>query len=141
MGLDSRVGFMVKKKSIRLGDLQLQIMQVIWQKGEPISVADVHQALAHRNLAHTTIATMLRKMEARGLLTHITEGRRFLCSPEITPDDVSGGIAQDLVDRIFGGSLAGAVSHLLQSREVDAAELKELEKLIREHKRKSKGNS
>ncbi len=130
---------MARRKSVRLGDLQLQIMQVIWESGEPVTVTEVQQAIKGRNLAYTTVATMLRRLEARGLVSHVSEGRRFLYSARIEPSDVSGGVARDLVDRIFGGSLADAVSHLLQSREVDASELNEIEKLIREHKRKASG--
>jgi len=130
---------MARKKGVRLGELQLQIMQVIWESGKLVAVSDVQQALQGRNLAYTTVATMLRKMEARGLVGHVSEGRRFLYSASIEPSDVSGGVARDLVDRIFGGSLADTVSHLLQSREVDASELNEIEKLIRKHKRNASG--
>ena len=57
---------MSKTKIHRLGDLQLQIMKALWNRREA-TVADVHDALADgRDLAYTTIATMLRKMEARG---------------------------------------------------------------------------
>src|ERR1041385_2908958 len=56
---------MAGSKTHRLGDLQLQIMKVLWEKGEG-TVADVHGAVgSERNLAYTTVATMLRKMEAR----------------------------------------------------------------------------
>ena len=129
---------MARKKNVRLGELQLRIMQVIWENDEPVTVSNVQNALKDRKLAYTTVATMLRKMESRGLVKHESVGRRFLYSACIQPSDVSGGVSRDLVDRIFGGSLADAVSHLLQSRDVDATELDELEQLIREHKRKTK---
>lgn len=129
---------MPKKKTVRLGNLQLQIMQVLWENSQSATVADVQRSLEGRSLAYTTVATMLRKMEARGLVGHKTDGRRFLYSAKIDPSDVSGGLARDLVDRLFGGNLATAVSHLLQNRHVDAKELDELEKLIQEHKRNAR---
>ena len=56
--------------SFRLGDLQLRIMKILWER-RLASVADVHAALAASgDLAYTTIATMLRKMERRGLVSH-----------------------------------------------------------------------
>ena len=59
---------MSKAKVHRLGDLQLNIMKVLWDRGEA-TVTDVHAALSgDRDLAYTTMATMLRKMEARGLV-------------------------------------------------------------------------
>ncbi len=128
---------MAKKssKAIRLGELQLQILQVLWEAGEAVSVADVQQALRGQRLAYTTVATMLRKMEGRGLVVHQESGRRFLYSPNVTTDQVSQSVSRDLVDRLFSGNLADAVNHLLESRDVDAAELDELEELIRRHKR------
>ncbi len=86
-------------------------------------------------MAYTTVATMLRKMESRGLVAHREEGRKFLYEPLVTANQVSRGVSSDLVDRLFEGSLADTVNHLLETREVDPAELDALEKLIRKHKR------
>ena len=129
---------MAKKPTIRLGDLQLRIMQVLWNLDAPATVAQVQEMVEGPKLAYTTVATMLRKMEARGFVTHQEQGRRFLYEPKITPGDVSGGVSRDLVDRLFDGSLADAVSHLLQTRDVNPQELDELERLIQQHKRGSK---
>jgi BlaI family penicillinase repressor len=127
---------MSKPRIRRLGDLQLRILKVLWERREA-SVADVHAALpGGRELAYTTVATMLRKMESRGLLTHRSEGRSFIYSAKVAEADVSRGMADDLVDRLFEGSLTEAVSHLLTTREVSRAELSTLEKLIAERKRK-----
>ena len=67
---------MARSKPKRLGDLQLRILKLLWERGEA-SVSDVHEALdAKKPLAYTTVATMLRKMEDRGLVSHRAEGRR-----------------------------------------------------------------
>jgi len=121
-------------KKIRLGELQLRILQVLWRSSEPLAVAEVQQQLEGPPLAYTTVATMLRKMEDRGLLSHREEGRKFLYLPQVTADQVSRSMSDDLVDRLFDGSLADAVSHLLETREVEPGELDELERLIRKHK-------
>ncbi len=126
---------MAKRKPVRLGDLQLRIMQVLWENDAPLTVASVRESLDGPSLAYTTIATMLRKMEARGLISHREAGRKYLYEARIMPDDVSPGVSRDLVDRLFAGSLADTVSHLLQTRDVNAKELDELERLIQEHKR------
>jgi predicted transcriptional regulator len=125
---------MSKAKIYRLGDLQLRILQVLWEKHEA-TVTDVHQALAdERALAYTTVATMLRKMEARGLVAHKAEGRTFIYHAKVEEDEVSRGMADHLLERLFEGSLSDMVSHLLQSREVSREELSKLEKLISERK-------
>ena len=118
---------------MRLGELQLRILQVLWEADAPLAVAEVQRRL-QSPLAYTTVATMLRKMEQRELVSHHEEGRRFLYAPRVTADQVSQSVGRDLVDRIFAGSLSDAVSHLLESRDVDGAELDALEQLIREHK-------
>ncbi len=126
---------MSKAKINRLGDLQLRILQVLWQK-QDATVTEVHQALAkERDLAYTTVATMLRKMEVRGLVSHKAEGRTFIYQAKVGEEEVSQGMADHLLERLFEGSLSDMVSHLLQTREVSREELSKLEKLISERKR------
>jgi len=128
---------MAKHKTHRLGDLQLRIMKVLWER-RAATVAEVLDTLddADASLAYTTIATMLRKMEVRGLVTHRAEGRTFIYAAKVAAEDVSRSMADHLVDRLFEGSLLDAVSHLLTTREVSKDELKQLEKLISERKKK-----
>jgi predicted transcriptional regulator len=119
----------------RLGDLQLEIMKVLWDRGAA-SVAVVHEALAaERGLAYTTVATMLRKMEARGLVRHRMDGRSFIYRAAVPAEAVSRGMAGHLLDRLFEGSLADMVRHLLTTREVSAEELSKLQRLIAERKK------
>jgi BlaI family penicillinase repressor len=125
---------MTAKRSYRLGDLQLRIMRVLWESG-PASVAHVRRKLEGDHLAYTTVATMLRKMEARGLVRHRQHQRRFIYEPAVSAEDVTRSMAGDMVDRLFEGSLAEAVSHLLETREVSAEELARLERLIQERKK------
>ncbi|MEW6161547.1 MAG: BlaI/MecI/CopY family transcriptional regulator [Verrucomicrobiota bacterium] len=128
---------MSKSKVYRLGNLQLRIMKVLWDRHEA-TVADVHQALADESeLAYTTVATMLRKMEDRGLVRHRLEGRSFVYQPAIAADAVTRSMADDLMNRLFEGSLTEMVNHLLTSREVSREELIQLEKLIAERKKQT----
>jgi predicted transcriptional regulator len=137
----------------RLGDLQLRIMRVLWEQGEA-TVSEVHEALRRqarrsgsragsssedRQLAYTTIATMLRKMEDRCLVTHDADGRRFVYRPAVGADDVTRSMAGDLLDRLFEGSLADMVHHMLTEREVSPEELSRLEQLIAERKTERRG--
>jgi predicted transcriptional regulator len=127
---------MSKSTIHRLGDLQLRIMQALWVRGEA-TVADVLTALGSRRFAYTTIATMLRKMEARGLVAHRAEGRSFVYRALVAEESVSHGMADHVLDRLFEGSVADLVSHLLTSREISRAELARIEQLIAERKSKS----
>jgi predicted transcriptional regulator len=126
---------MSRTKIHRLGDLQLRIMQILWTRTEA-TVAEVHGSLAgERDLAYTTVATMLRKMEARGLVRHRLDGRSFVYRAAVREEAVSQGMADHLVDRLFEGSLSEMVQHLLTTREVSHEELSKLEKMITEMKK------
>ena len=127
---------MTKRRIHRLGDLQLRIIKVLWERRQA-TVAEVHAALPEgQDLAYTTIATMLRKMEGRGLITHRVEGRTFIYRAKVDAEAVSRGMADQLVDRMFEGSLTEAVNHLLTTREVSREELTRLERLIAERKKR-----
>jgi BlaI family penicillinase repressor len=124
-----------KGKNLRLGDLQLRIMKVLWAR-EEATVADVFEELGKgADLAYTTVSTMLRKMEARGLIAHRTEGRSFVYRAKVASEAVSRSMIDHLVDRMFEGNLTAAVNHLLTTRDVSREELKALERLIAERKK------
>ena len=119
-------------KTRKLGDLQLAIMQVLWEKGMA-TVAEVHQALLPtRGLALTTIATMLSKLEKKGVLKHHQSGRQYVYRPTIDRHEVHRSMVGDLVDRLFAGDAAALVSHLLAERDIDPAELDQIKAMITE---------
>jgi predicted transcriptional regulator len=122
-------------RAYRLGDLQLEIMKLLWRRGAS-RVADVHKELGSARFAYTTVATMLRKMEQRGLVSHHEEGRIFYYEPGVSAEEVTRSTMADLVDRVFEGSLADAVSNLLDIRDVGPEELDRLEQLIQERRRR-----
>lgn len=130
---------MSKPRIHRLGDLQLRIMKVLWDRTQA-TVAEVHEALgsigSKDDLAYTTVATMLRKMEDRGLVRHESAGRTFIYLPIVGSDAVTRTMADDLLEKLFAGNLTDMVSHLLSTREVSREELSMLERLIEERKKK-----
>lgn len=116
----------------RLGDLQLAIMHVLWRQGEA-SAAEVYETLhPERGLAPTTIATMLTKMEDKGVVTHRVDGRRFIYRPAVTEGQVRRTMVAELTERLFRGDAAAMVSHLLAEHEIDPGELAELKALLAE---------
>ncbi len=113
----------------RLGDLQLAILGELWRRGEA-TVAQVHEALSARGLALTTIGTMLRKMEARGLVAHRSEGRVFIYRSRVREQEVATSMLGDVIERLFDGNATGLVSRLLREGEFQQDELSELRRLI-----------
>lgn len=119
-------------RSHRLGEQQLAIMRVLWTQGEA-TVAAVHDALKDQgDRALTTIATMLKKLEAKGVVTHRTEGRQFVYRPTVSEDAVKRTMVRDLTSSLFAGDVAALVTHLIDEQAIDADELAELRAKIAE---------
>ena len=125
----------------RLGDLQLLIMRSLWQAGEA-TVAEVHQALRPaRRLALTTIATMLRKMEDKGLVRHRLEGRQFVYQPAVEEREVRRSMTGDLIQRLFDGDAKALLNHLVREGEIDSEELADLQAMIESHRNREREGS
>lgn len=115
-----------------LAKLQLAIMQVLWERGEA-TVAEVQAALLPgRELAYTTVGTMLAKMEANGQVAHRIAGRSNIYRPVVHRDEVSQSMVSDLTDRLFHGDVSLLMCSLLDGCDVSADELSRLRKLIRD---------
>ncbi len=113
-----------------LGELQHAIMRVLWARDEA-RVAEVHEALFdERGLAPTTIATMLRKMEDKGVVAHRVEDRHFVYRPTVTEDEIRSSMVGELLERLFAGDPAALVSHLVADRDIDEVEIERLRRLL-----------
>ncbi len=122
---------------MKLGGRQLAVMRVLWERGEA-TVADVQELLGiDPPLAYSTVATVLSRMEQKGLVTHRVEDRQFYYRPAISKDGAGQSIVGELVDRLFGRSPAELVNHLLASDQVDKRELKRIKKVVIEHESQS----
>ena len=121
-----------------LAELQLAIMQVLWERGEA-TVAEVRQALCEsRPLAYTTVGTMLAKMEKKGQVTHRSDGRVNVYRPSVGQERVRRSMVSDLARRLFAGDVTEMVSHLLDGCDVSDDELARLKDLIRQKQKESR---
>jgi len=115
-----------------LGDLQYAIMRVLWEEREA-TVARVQERLAEgdrHDRALTTIATMLSKMEKKGVVSHRSEGRVFVYKAIVQEDAVRRSMVNELTERLFNGDFGALVSHLLDEQDIDRAELDRLRALL-----------
>jgi BlaI family penicillinase repressor len=104
-----------------LGELQLAIMRVLWETGGATST-EVHRALG-RDLAPTTVATMLRKMEDKGVVEHDVDGRRFVYRAAVQEQAITRNMVGQLVDRLFAGDPVALVDHLVREGEIESDRL------------------
>ena len=118
-------------RKTQLASLQLAIMRVLWEK--EATVGEVRDALSAegRDLAYTTVATMLAKMERKGQVGHRAAGKAFVYRPLLRQDQVSRSMVSDLAQRLLGGDVTLMVSHLLDGCELSPEELARLKALIR----------
>lgn len=118
----------------QLGRVQLKIMRVLWEKGRA-NAREITEALCREEpIAHSTVQTLLRMLEAKGSIDHEVVERTFIFYPRVEEDGVRRGAVRDLVERIFGGSAAGLVTHLLKNEAVSSKELEQIRKLIDERR-------
>ncbi|HVX59525.1 MAG TPA: BlaI/MecI/CopY family transcriptional regulator [Pirellulales bacterium] len=116
----------------KLAELQLAIMHVLWEQGAA-TVAEVRKALApQRRLAHTTVATMLAKLEVKGHVTRQSDGRVNVYRPKLRREQVTRTMVADLVQRLFAGDVAEMACHLVDAGDVSRESLARLKKLIRQ---------
>ena len=117
-------------KTKQLGDLQIAIMQSLWKLREG-TVAQVHAALTEeRDLALTTVATVLSRLEKGGLIAHHTESRQFVYRPIVSKTELLRLMVTDLVDKLFQGDHTALVSHLLRDSEISKGDLKRVKAMI-----------
>jgi predicted transcriptional regulator len=111
-------------------------MHVFWSRGESI-VADVRDRLAEsgRDLAYTTVATLVRILAEKGFLEQTTSERPFQYRPVRSFEEVSGSLVGDLVERVFRGSREQLLVRLLERRKLTAKERAVLESILREKQR------
>jgi BlaI family penicillinase repressor len=124
-----------KAAAPRLTPLQLAVMQVLWSRDEA-SVVDVQHAMTGRRLALTTVATLLVRLEQRGLISHRVEGRQYLYRTRLSPVDVRETVTRELLRSLFDGDVTAFVSHLLDSRTLTRAEVADLQRLVRNKARR-----
>ena len=120
-----------------LGELEREVMEIAWQRGE-VSVRDVCLALDER-MAYTTLMTTLDRLHKKGLLARRKDGRAFLYSPRLSPEQFTRGVAQDLIDGLLARGEGGAEPILAcivdAVSERDRALLDELDRLVKEKRR------
>src|SRR4051812_42932318 len=113
---------------MQLGRMQFRIMQVLWDR-DRASARDITDALNDSEpVAHSTVQTLLRQLEAKQAIGHEEQGRTFVFFPLLKEAKVKRTATRDLLERVFGGNVGSLVTHLLKTERLSRTELEELQR-------------
>ena len=115
-----------KPSDLVLSDLQLMLMRVFWSRSSATAAEVVADLRASRPLAHTTVATLLSRLEKRGLLLADRDGRQVSYRAAVSRQEVRRSMVSALLAGLFDGEARGLVSHLVDQRNIGAEELAEI---------------
>lgn len=119
-----------------LSEAQLEIMNIVWDRGE-CSVADVWKVLSERRgVARNTAQTLIARLEEKGWLTHRAGEAGFLYRAAVSREKSQQRTVRRLIQTVFGGSAEGLVLALLNSGSVSNSEADRIRKLIADAKRR-----
>lgn len=134
---------MPRPPSVHPTDGELEILRVLWTAG-PSSLSTVCESMREqREVATTTVATMLRVMQEKDLVKRQGAGRGALWSAAVTHKKAARGMVRKLVDGVFEGSADRLVTHLVEGGQLSQEQLAELSRLIKDRSkngRSKKGN-
>jgi len=128
---------MARTASSHPTDGELEILRVLWDRG-PAPLGEICDALRRRrDVATTTVATMLRIMLDKGLVRRKRADRGHRWSAAVTHAAAARSMVGKLLDGVFDGSASRLVSHLVENGKLSTADIAELRTLIKPQTGKS----
>ena len=123
---------MIDDNDVTLSGAQYRLMKILWELGEA-TAADVLGAWrGRRKPAHTTVGTMLSRLEKRGILESGRRGRERVFRPLVAESEVQRGMVGQLVDTLFAGDSQALLAHLVKDSEVAREDLEAVRRLLDE---------
>ena len=116
-----------KKRDRKLSPANLEIMKVVWEKGE-VTINDVMEAINAKRknkIRRTTIQVQMNRLEDYGWLKHTERGRTYVYTAVVEKQKTRREILEDNKNRVFGGSRAELVKCLIEDTEVTPEEIRE----------------
>jgi predicted transcriptional regulator len=124
---------MARPRAKELTERELEVMHVFWRRGAS-NVNEVRDDLSSdgRDLAYTTVATLVRILTEKGFLEQVNDERPFVYQPVRSFQDVTDGLIGDFINRVFGGSREDLLVRLFDRTRLSTSERALLEDLLRE---------
>lgn len=131
--------FNPNKKGLRkiLGELEADIMEIVWQRGE-LTVRQVYEILQDiRQIAYTTVMTVMSRLADKGLLKKLKEGNAFVYRATASREEFTRTTLKKVINELMEDFAAPAISQFMDSMEnVDPEKMEELSRLIEEKRKK-----
>ena len=122
-----------------LTPLELEIMNVLWGAG-PANVQSVQARLQSRNLAYTTVQTMLNVLHRKGKVKRVLKDRAYIYRAVLSRPRAVRQAVGEILERFFGGSADSLVLNLIESRQLTPARLAKIQKMLEEPTEENNGN-
>lgn len=113
-----------------LTETELELMTILWRLGEGTVAEVIEQLPKERELAYTSVSTILRILEQKEVLKTRKEGRGHIYVPQLKKNDYEAKTVKHVVERVFDGTPVALVRQLLDSVKLNEKDLQELKKLI-----------
>jgi predicted transcriptional regulator len=128
-----------KNPGASLTPLELEIMSVLWKTG-PAGVQTVQANLKTRELAYTTVQTMLNVLHRKGRVKRQLKDRAYVYRPALSREKAVSQAIGDMLDRFFGGSADSLVLSLVETRHLTPEKLARIQKMLPQSKEERHGN-
>jgi len=125
----------MNNKQIKPTESELEILQVLWEKGRA-TVREVHEELsAYKDSGYTTTLKLMRIMFEKGLVKRDDSNKTHIYSPNVSREKTQQQMVNKMVDALFGGSATQLVMQALGSSQPNKEELEEIQKLLNDLKK------
>src|SRR5438552_17818033 len=120
------------KRIPKISEAEWEVMKVLWAKA-PLSAGEIIAALSTQDVWHPkTVKTLLNRLMKKKALGFQKEGRAYLYRPLVKEVDCVKAVSASFLERVFGGSLQPMLAHFVEHRNLSAAEIRELKRLLEE---------
>lgn len=123
----------------QLTPLELEIMNVLWETG-PANVQTVQAHMQGRELAYTTVQTMLNILHRKGKVKRQLKDRAYIYRPVLSRQKAVTQAVGDMIDRFFGGSADSLVLNLVETRHLTPEKLARIHEIVASAEEKQHGN-
>jgi BlaI family transcriptional regulator, penicillinase repressor len=115
----------------QLSDVQLAFLRALWARpGSTVTQVKEFLQSEHRDLAPTTVATQLGRLEKKGLVEHEVDGRQFHYRAQVTEQEVKRSVLARVTEGLFRGDVTALVHQLLEHDQISPADLDKVKRLI-----------